>query len=315
MRNRKLYATFVLPAPNGCNLKCPFCAIAQRGEATRSRLGGEDYVRFLSDILAGLAVTRVSIQGYEPLLPEAWPLTERLLRLANAYFCETSVVTNGTYLAEHAGELGRLVDTATVSLDSDQAAVHDRLRGVAGAHEQALNGLRAAQAALPGRLNVNSVLFPNRAEYLNGMPKLLAQLGIKEWVISPMISFRQKGYIPKLSFIKKEMARLADEAESLGVNVLLSDELRTTEETDLFETLSIRSLEAGDAIFRLSPDGSCSRGREILGSAGAVPMWDTAEQPAKFVKRIFAEFDSPLRMRRAPVRTLLARYANMTARV
>jgi pyruvate-formate lyase-activating enzyme len=45
-----LILTMVLPAPNGCNLRCPFCAIAQRGEAREQELASADYLHFLSGI-------------------------------------------------------------------------------------------------------------------------------------------------------------------------------------------------------------------------------------------------------------------------
>ena len=168
---KKLYATFVLPAENGCNLSCSFCAIAQRREATKPSLSSGDYVHFLIDALVTLQVHRVSIQGYEPLLPETWPLTRQLLKLASAFLCETSLVTNGVHLAENVAELARCVDSITVSLDSAQASIHDRLRGKVGAHASAVAGIRTAGNVFGGdALNVNSVLLPSKANNLSGMP-------------------------------------------------------------------------------------------------------------------------------------------------
>src|SRR3990167_349912 len=293
-----MHATFVLPAPNGCNLACPYCIIAQRKEAEQSWLTFEDYFRFLADVLTHLKVGRVSIQGFEPLLPEVWPTTLRLLKLSSVFFAQTGLVTNGTYLAENAADIAGLCDQVVVSLDSAQAHIHDKLRRVQGSFASARKGIEAALEANSGKgVIVNSVLLPGKADYLAGMPQLLQELGVVEWVISPMLSVEKKFYRPELRFVKETILRYSDEAQAYGVQVLLSDELRTTEEMEIFNTLTIRSLGEDDGIFRLSPDGSCSRGREILGLSSNSPKWDKVEQPSVFLRRIFADIDQPLRER------------------
>lgn len=303
-----LYATFVLPAPNGCNLNCSFCAIAQRGEATESRLIHADYVRFLTETLTHFKVGRVGIQGYEALLPETWPLTRELLRMAATCFCETSLITNGVLLEKHVPELAELLDSATVSLDSDRAEIHDTLRGVKGAHEKAVVGLRALAKAFAGRrVTVASVLFPGKAHHLVAMPELLSSVGVTEWLISPLINFRKGEHVPEAAFIRETILSLAEKASRYGVRVLLSDELRKLEQTaDLYKVLSLEALEGGDDFFRLSPDGSCSRGVEALGLASHAPIWDTATPAELFLKRIFGEVGQKLAERSC---TLLPRAA------
>lgn len=311
---KKLYATFVLPAPNGCNLQCSFCAIAQRGEASKPYLSEGDYVRFLLDALVNLQVHRVSIQGYEPLLPEVWHLTSKLLKLACALMCETSLVTNGIHLAQYSTELAEFTDSITVSMDSANASIHDRLRGKIGAHASTFAGIRTALGVFGSKaLSVNSVLLPSKTEYLSGMPELLKELGVTEWIISPMISFRKESYLSEHEFIKKTILDFSDQATALGITVALSDELRTTEGTELFETLSVRSLEASDEVFRLSPDGTCSRGREILGLSKLAPQWDKVTQPHVFLKEVFAEVHRPLGERGRWARLLLQKYGSCVA--
>jgi molybdenum cofactor biosynthesis enzyme MoaA len=63
--------TFVVPAANGCNLKCPFCLIEQREEIAETRLRPHDYARFVRDASERYPIFAVVGQGYEPLLPEA----------------------------------------------------------------------------------------------------------------------------------------------------------------------------------------------------------------------------------------------------
>ncbi len=313
---KKTYATFVLPAPNGCNLGCAFCVIAHRKEAVDSKLAHEDYLRFLADILVHMPIARFSIQGYEPLLPETWPLTKALLKLAGAFFCETSFVTNGTYLAEHARELGEfpgLVDAITVSIDSADLAIHDKLRRKNGALEATLQGIRALKREFRGDIAVNSVLFPGKMAHLKDMPQLLANLGIEEWIISPHIRIGSDVKVPHGEKLKYDLLELSAMARAFGVKVLLSDELRLTEGGDLYKDVYVRSLKSREEIFRLSPDGSCSRGLEILGTSGPVPMWNTTESATLFLNRIFADRGVTLQSRSLVARILASWHANRIA--
>src|SRR5690348_8925570 len=220
----KLYATFVLPAPNGCNLHCPFCIVAKRKEADESVLTPTDYLEFFADLLRHYPINRMSLQGYEPLLPESWPLTKALLTLAARFCCEASLITNGTYLPKYASEVAALTDSVTISLDSADARIHDRLRRARGAHEAALIGIRAIRKEFKGYLGANSVLFPGREEYLDGMIDLLADLGIREWIISPLL--RINGTSPDYEAIQNIILEKAKVGEKRGVRVLLANEVR-----------------------------------------------------------------------------------------
>ncbi len=183
-----LALTFVVPA-SSCNLRCSFCAITQRQEAVESRLTIADYVYFLRDIAHREPLSISSVQGYEPLLEEAWPYTSAILKTAREIGIVSSVVTNGTLLTERANALADLDPTGVaVSIDSAVAAQHDRARGVAGAFARTIEGVRTL-AKIDGfdhRITVNSVLFPHRRDRLEGMPRLLERLGISHWSISPL---------------------------------------------------------------------------------------------------------------------------------
>ena len=290
---KELYPTFVLPAPQGCNLACPYCVIAQRQEATDTKLSYQDYLHFLMDILVNFKIGKMSIQGFEPLLPETWPLTKAMLRTACKLGCETSVITNGTYLADHAADLGGffgIADTLTVSLDSYIAEKHDQMRRVSGTFEAAIAGIKALTPNFYGSLQVNSVLMPNRAFYLEDMPELLCKLEIKQWAISPLIQISDTGsHVPQGKQMHLDMERLITKAERFGINVFLSDELRQHEGNDLFTGFYVQTLPREADIFRLSPDASCSRGVEILGHASQGPKWDGEENPSVFLARIFSD--------------------------
>ena len=295
MATKELYPTFVLPAPQGCNLGCPYCVIAQRQEAVDSKLSHLDYLEFLLDILVNFKIGKMSIQGFEPLLPETWPLTKMMLKTACQLGCETSVITNGTYLVDHASELGGffgIADTLTVSLDSYVADKHDQMRQVSGSFAAAIAGIRALAPDFYGSLQVNSVLMPNRAAYLEDMPELLRELGISKWALSPLIQIGDtSSRVPQGRQMRLDMERLINKAECLGIDVFLSDELRQHEGNDLFTGFYVQTLPRDADVFRLSPDGSCSRGIEILGAASQGPKWDGLENPSIFLARIFSDID------------------------
>jgi len=120
--------TVVVPARCGCDLSCPFCYIQQRSEeATVRDLTPLDYSRFISDV-SGLG--HVCIQGYEPLLPDSFPYTQQILETGQRLGIPTSLVTNGTHLRQHVPALSKLRPARiAVSLDSAEAAVHDKARG------------------------------------------------------------------------------------------------------------------------------------------------------------------------------------------
>jgi len=75
--------TLIVPAPNGCNLSCPFCYIQQRKENAKSiDISPKDYVRFISD---ADNVSFICIQGYEPLLPDSFAYTQEILAVVLAF--------------------------------------------------------------------------------------------------------------------------------------------------------------------------------------------------------------------------------------
>ncbi|MEM9627059.1 MAG: radical SAM protein [Pseudomonadota bacterium] len=293
--------TLITPAPNGCNLRCPFCFIRQRGEdQAQSALKPKDYAHFVERAAAGGPVAAVCIQGYEPLLPEAMAYTRAILRTGRRLGIPTSLVTNGVELAPAVDELAALgIGKIAVSIDAADAASHDRQRGKAGAWAAAIEGLRRAVSKLPDttELTVTSVLIPKRRHQLEGMPELLKGLGVKRWVVNalrkiePGRSGRPWG---NRSTILEDMTVLQRLAERHGIDFCVDDEFDTLRQDDLgddvarIEALRVRRLERPSGVFRLLPDGRCSLGREILEQVGPdTPKWDPKAMDAGAFIRSF----------------------------
>lgn len=294
-------ATFVVPAPRGCNLNCAFCFIRMRREAPPEvpQLAERHYLDFLEELNRQSRVRLVSLQGYEPLLPESWPYSEALLRKAQDLGIETALITNGTFLADRISDLMRLdVKGITVSVDSADPKLHDRSRGTPGAFAATLDGLRKACASeLADRILVASVLQRGKADYLFGMPRLLRGLGMQEWVVSPLYKVgRTKAGGPSDDHysIVFQMMRLSALAKEQGIQLILDDEFNelamALRGVNIGKGFLTRQLMRSDQVIRLSPEGTCSVGDEILWRAdtlGAVWKPDI-ESAGSLVERVLA---------------------------
>jgi MoaA/NifB/PqqE/SkfB family radical SAM enzyme len=295
----EIAVTVVVPAPNGCNLNCPFCFIRARKEANpaESPLGMNDFVQFIASMASRKNVGLVSLQGYEALLPESWPTSKAILEKARDLGLRTALVTNGTHLAERVDELVELgIDGITVSLDSDQAALHDHTRRTTGAFAMTLEGLRRATASpLRDRLIVASVMQSGKANHLNGMPRLLADLGLRKWAVTPLYQVGSQAAWATVQHpedLVRELSELNQMAIETGISMLVDDEfkalMQNAGEMVNLTQLRLRSLSRLNQAIRLSPDGSCSVGMDILNqSPGQELVWDpTRETPSSFSGRV-----------------------------
>ncbi len=293
--------TFVVPAER-CNLDCSFCAIRQRKEMSDAVLSPADYAYFVEDVVKAEPTAIVSIQGYEPLLPESWPYTQAILETAQRLGIPGSLVTNGTLLAERAPALAALDPAGvTVSIDSDIAAEHDRLRGRVGALADTLAGIRALAAIgdFDRRITVSSVLLPRRRHLLENMPALLASLGVRHWAISPLLRIGRGaagGPVASTDAVIDDVLVLNRLAGEAGVEVVLDDELGALERREEgYGDFLVRRFDRPDGLVRLVPSGACSVGSEILSQVdAAAPVWRPhQDSPAHFLGSILGDRSPP----------------------
>jgi MoaA/NifB/PqqE/SkfB family radical SAM enzyme len=294
--------TFVVPAPNGCDLDCSFCFIRARGEQRPGApfLSVDQYVDFARAVAKREALSVLAIQGYEALLPESWPYTDALLSFARDAGIEAALVTNGTHLEARADELASLgLSSLTVSLDSADAALHDEARGTAGAFVRTLAGLRkvASHDLLQSRTLVASVMQPRRHEALVGIPDLLAQLGLTTWIVQPTfkVGSSEGRLVEDTEALVPSLVRLNALAQSKGVRMVVEDELGVLMRagfplgsTAHVETFEVRKINALERVVRLSPNGDVAVGTSALlkVSHRLRPVWlPGSESAARFVDR------------------------------
>ena len=283
--------TFIVPAPNGCNLSCPYCFISKRKEAaTKLDLSPEDYVAFIEQIAAREEIGAICLQGYEPLLPESYAYTRAILDIGHRLDVPTSLVTNGTNLEKWVDDLAKLRPSKlTVSIDAADPATHDRSRGKAGAHEAAMNGLRlaAANPVLQPVLTLASILMPHKHERLLGMPSLAAELCVDHWVVTALQEVDDEellGPVGDRRQMFRDLVILRREAKRCGIDFVVDDEFGRLADNDLernvvdLKSLRFRRLAQPAGTFRLLPTGQCSMGLDIMLSVKAeTPRWRPGE--------------------------------------
>jgi MoaA/NifB/PqqE/SkfB family radical SAM enzyme len=287
--------TFIVPALGGCDLACPYCYIRQRGEDRAAAvLRPLDYARFIREAAAGGALAAVCVQGFEPLLPSAMPYTKAIFWAGRRLGVPCSLVTNGTHLVERVEAL-RLLRPAriAVSLDAASAEAHDRQRGREGAFLRTVEGLKAAACGLDSatELGVVSVLLPKRAAQLLAMPALLRKLGVRRWTVSALIKVGDDapgGPVGERARTLADLERLRAAADQAGISFAVDDEFdRLGAEGAIPEKLRLHRLIRPEGVYRLAPDGRCSKGEALLETLPADgPAWRPGIDTAAFLKSL-----------------------------
>lgn len=171
-----------------CNLRCVFCG--QWGETGRYKAlpAGEvtqmlplSVLQRVIDELPLLCAV-VSLFGGETLeYPDVVPLVRYIKQTGR----RCGIVTNGTLLAEHAGALVEAgVDDVAVSVDGCEET-HDRLRGVQGTFQAAMQGIRMLRTERLARglhrpvITVAAILVPEAA---SEVPHLIQQARAAELI-------------------------------------------------------------------------------------------------------------------------------------
>jgi MoaA/NifB/PqqE/SkfB family radical SAM enzyme len=178
---------------NACNLRCQMCGQWSPDGYIRTGHGHpgsplklEEWMR-LADDAAAHGISSILLRGGEPFL---FPEIVRLLEHLHDLGMFVSIDSNGTRLADLAGELVRLGGIhVTVSVDGPEA-VHDAVRGMPGCFAQIGHGLtKLAQldSDRPHRVSraICFTISPWSVSGLGEMPAVARQLGVDTICIVP----------------------------------------------------------------------------------------------------------------------------------
>ncbi len=144
---QKLYAPFMVVwnFTKQCNLRCKHCYANATPTPYPDELSLEDRLKVV-DQLDESGVAAISFSGGEPLINrDFWPV----VKYASSKGFYISVATNGTLITEEVAK--RLKDSGVryveISIDGPNAEIHDAFRGVKGAFERSINGIKNAKKA------------------------------------------------------------------------------------------------------------------------------------------------------------------------
>ena len=177
-----------------CNLKCVHCyaqANNQAGDDELSTAGG----KALIDDLAGFGVPVLLLSGGEPLVREDLP---ELAAYAVERGMRAVISTNGTLIPPKTAEVLKSIGLSYVGISLDgMEAVNDRFRGVSGAFNRALEGIRNCQAA---GIKVGLRFTINRAN-VEEIPKIFS---LMEEMAIPRVCFYHLVYAGRGSTLVNE---------------------------------------------------------------------------------------------------------------
>ena len=151
-----------LSVTDRCNFRCPYCMPREVFGPLHTFLPRGEILTFeeiqrLTRLFHRLGVRKVRLTGGEPLLRHDLPDLVRML--AGLEGMDLALTTNGTLLAHHAEALAAAgLGRVTVSLDSLDDAVFQRMNDVEFPVARVLDGIAAAAAAGLGPIKINAVV-------------------------------------------------------------------------------------------------------------------------------------------------------------
>jgi 12,18-didecarboxysiroheme deacetylase len=127
-----------------CNLKCVHCYAHAGNQAGDDELTTAEGKALIDD-LAGFGVPVLLLSGGEPLVREDLP---ELAAYAVERGMRAVISTNGTLITPKTAEILKSIGLSYVGISLDgMEAINDRFRGVSGAFNRALEGIRNCQSA------------------------------------------------------------------------------------------------------------------------------------------------------------------------
>ena len=128
-----------------CNLKCAHCRASATEKRSKEELSGDSARQFLKSV-SEIGHPIIILTGGEPLLRE--DLFE-LADMAHGYCLPCVLATNGTLLTDTIAQKikNSPIKRVSISIDGATANDHDSFRGVSGAYDAAILGIKKLKQA------------------------------------------------------------------------------------------------------------------------------------------------------------------------
>ena len=189
-----------------CNLKCQHC-YANAGVLNHPDEATLEQKLNIVDQLSDAGVPMLSISGGEPTLsPDFWPVAEYAWKKG----MYTSIATNGTTLiprnVERLKNVG--IKYVEVSLDASVPEIHDRFRGVKGAWEMTVQGIRnvVADGSFDTAISTTATKF--NLDDIPNMVHLARELKVKKLMVFNFIPVSRGKEIIQSDLSPQERERL-----------------------------------------------------------------------------------------------------------
>lgn len=199
-----------------CNLRCAHCYHLD-GQIHENELSTEEIKRVLEELLA-FGVEIVTFSGGEPLLRKDF--LEIVGHAGSIGFKSVTIATNGTLIDRGIARLLKLENlNVQVSIDGDLAEIHDSIRGVKGAFDQAIKGIKLLQEE---GINVSVCTTVNKlnVDRISNIMQLMQNIGVKNYRVQGVMPMgRGKTNIEELRLSPGRMKELVEYLESKNIPV------------------------------------------------------------------------------------------------
>ncbi|WP_338603723.1 PTO1314 family radical SAM protein [Sulfolobus tengchongensis] len=152
-----------------CNLRCRMCPFWRRKD--EKLLSLEEEILMLKS-LERAGVLFMGFEGGEPLLRKD---LEQILEESYKRFY-TSLVTNGWLLKDRVKRISEYLDYLFVSIDGI-GEVHDKIRGISGSFEKAIEGIKEAKKYLP--VSISFTITRENMDQVKDVIELSKKLDVK----------------------------------------------------------------------------------------------------------------------------------------
>ncbi len=235
-----------------CNLKCIHCYAQAKDHSFAGELSTEDGRRLIDD-LAGFGVPVILFSGGEPLIRKDLP---ELAGYAVNKGMRAVISTNGTLITPSTAQVLKDIGLSYVGISIDgMEEINDRFRGVKGAFQSALNGIKNCRDAgikVGLRFTVNTF---NVYE----IPKIFELL--KEMNI-PRACFYHLVYAGRGSTLVKD--DLTHEAARKAVDLIMDLTRKLHDENDPKEILTVDNHADGPYVYLRLCRENPKRAEEVL---------------------------------------------------
>lgn len=260
-----------------CNLKCKHCYIEAKITEQKGELTTEEAKSFIED-LAKNKIPVLLLSGGEPLLREDF---FELAEYANNLGLRVVVSTNGTLITESIAErMKDIIQYVGVSLDG-LPSTHDKFRGVEGAFDQALKGIKNS---LKAGLKTGVRFVVNKENY-DELPKLIdfaAEQGIQRFCIYHLVYAGRGKEIIDLDITNEHRRKMMDMLIEKALKYPEMEILTTDNHADgiyLYNYIKKHNEERAEEVLKLlEMHGGCSAGYKFacvdnLGNVHPCQFW------------------------------------------